>query len=52
MTAERRAELEALAHELTRQTAWDMALEDQALSDADVEEMERGAFEQLLALNA
>lgn len=41
-----------LAHELARQTAWDMALEDQAVSDQVVERIERIERETLHRLPA
>lgn len=40
-----------LAHELARQTAWDMALEDQAVSDQVVERIERETLDRLPAAN-
>lgn len=51
ITTERRAELLVLAHELARQTAWDMALEDQAVSDQVIERIERETLDRLLAAN-
>jgi len=51
ITTERRAELLVLAHELARRTAWDMALEDQAVSDQVVERIERENLDRLLAAN-
>ena len=40
-----------LAHEFARQTAWDMALENQAVSDQVVEHIERETLDRLLAAN-
>jgi hypothetical protein len=52
ITAERRAELEALAHELARQSAWDLALEDQAVPDSALAVVERELLEKALASKA
>lgn len=42
-----RADMKQLAHEIARQTAWDMALENQPLSDEVVERIERDTFNRL-----
>ncbi len=48
ITATRRAELERLAQEIARQSAWCMALEDQPIPDSVVAELASETFVRLL----